>query len=173
MKSIYAIIVLFTFFNVFQNESDKVTIHNKNIEEINEQLWKPFKKSLENRDWKTFNDLHTDNVIRVNKYGIRIGKDYKNSVKSSYQKPSTNKRTFDLWFEQRFYEGNTGYEVGYYKITTFKEGKAPQSIYRRFHVVLQKKNSKWLIHQDWDTDEINGVKISKEDFDKKISLNLD
>lgn len=62
-------------FGFSQNQQD---IEN----EINAQVWKPFKTSFEARDWKTFNSLHTNDVLRVNKHGIRIGAEYKNLLKT-------------------------------------------------------------------------------------------
>ncbi len=141
--------------------------------EVNEQLWKPFKKSLEQRDAKTYNDLHTDDVLRVNKWGIRIGKAFKDRNTASYAKKDDRKRTIDFWLEHRIYSGDTGYEVGYYRIkTTYPDGKVRES-YARFHIVLKKVNGSWKIAQDWDTGEINGRKITADDFAKGTPLDLD
>ena len=147
-----------TVFGFSQNQQD---IEN----EINEQVWQPFKKSFEARDWKTFNSLHTNDVLRVNKYGIRIGEEYKTSVQTSYQKPTTKKRQIDFCFNQRTYKESTGYEVGYYRVIYTEKDKELRIVHGRFHLVLNKKNGVWLISQDWDTDTINGEPITKEDFE--------
>ncbi|NNE76450.1 MAG: nuclear transport factor 2 family protein [Pricia sp.] len=143
----------------------------KEIEKtVNANMWKPFKAALESRDWKTYTNLHTDDILRVNKWGIRRGLDYKNHIKQSYQKEDSNTRTFDLWLESRSYLENIGYEVGYYRmITKSPDGKIHKS-YGRFHVVLKKVNGEWKIAQDWDTEDINGVPITSKDFKKGTPL---
>ena len=147
-----------TVFGFSQNQQD---IEN----EINEQVWQPFKKSFEARDWKTFNSLHTNDVLRVNKYGIRIGAEYKNSIEASYQKPINKRRKIDFCFDQRIYKEHTGYEVGYYRIISTEKDKKPTISYGRFHVVLKKINNQWFIAQDWDTNTMNGKLITKQDFE--------
>ena len=145
-------------FGFSQNQQD---IEN----EINAQVWKPFKTSFEARDWKTFNSLHTDDVLRVNKHGIRIGAEYKKSIEDSYQKPINRKRQIDFCFDQRIYKEDTGYEVGYYRIISTEKDKKPTISYGRFHVVLKKINNQWFIAQDWDTNTINEKLITKQDFE--------
>lgn len=141
--------------------------------EVNEQVWKPFKKSLEQRDAKTYNDLHTDDILRVNKWGIRMGKDFKDRNTANYAKKDDRKVTIDFWLEHRIYSGDTGYEVGYYRVkTTYPDGNVRKS-YARFHIVLKKVNGSWKIAQDWDTGSINGVIVTAKDFAKGTPLDLD
>ncbi|WP_440068567.1 hypothetical protein [Tenacibaculum discolor] len=160
MKTAYTILI-FLISITFSFSQNKEVIEK----EVNEQIWQPFKKSFEARDWNTFNSLHTNDVLRVNKYGIRIGEEYKTSVQTSYQKPTTKKRQIDFCFNQRTYKESTGYEVGYYRIIYTEKDKEPRIVYGRFHVLLNKKSGVWLISQDWDTDTMNGKPITKEDFE--------
>ncbi|WP_428743492.1 nuclear transport factor 2 family protein [Tenacibaculum sp.] len=162
-----------TFFIVLCSITLSFSQNQQELEkEINEQVWKPFKTYFEARDWKAFNSLHTDDVLRANKYGIRIGAAYKNSVQTSYQKSTNRKRQIDFCFDQRIYKENTGYEVGYYRIIYTEKGKEPYISYGRFHVVLKKINDRWFIAQDWDTDAINRKPITKEDYDLGKCLDL-
>ena len=62
------------------------------------------------------------------------------------------------------------YEVGYYKITMQRPGEETKEYYARFHIVTKMIEGQWKIVQDWDTNEINGVKISKTDFEKGIPI---
>ncbi|MEE3999926.1 nuclear transport factor 2 family protein [Tenacibaculum sp. FZY0031] len=166
MKTVYTILIFLVSVTLSFSQ------HKQEIEkEVNEQIWKPFKKSFETRDWKSFNRLHSDEVLRVNKYGIRTGAEYKNSIEVSYQKPTTKKRQIDFCFNQRTYKENTGYEVGYYRVIYTEKDKESRIVYGRFHVVLNKKNGTWLIAQDWDTDTMNGKLITKEDFESGSCLN--
>ena len=147
---------------------DKAQIEN----EVNEQVWKPFKAAFESRDWKHFNELHTDDILRVSKWGIQLGPDYKQSTKERYQRKSDVNRTIDFWLEHRIYSGEVGYEVGYYRITSEAPGKEARESFARFHIVLKKVEGKWKIAQDWDVNEINGIVVSEKDFAKGIPLEL-
>lgn len=140
--------------------------------EVNRQLWKPFKKAFEERNWELFNSLHTDDILRANAWGIKVGEAYKNSVKKSYQKKSSAQKTIDFRLVQRIYKENIGYEVGYYKIVTKKPNEEPKIAYAQFHVVLKKIDGQWKIAQDWDANELNGVKVTPEDFEKAPLLDL-
>lgn len=140
---------------------------------INEQIWKPFKQSYESRDWKTFNDLHTDDVLRISRWsGIREGNEYKERIKSSFQRSTQRKKSIDFWLEHRIYAENVGYEVGYYRIINTEPGKEKSTSYSRFHVVLKKEDGIWKIAQDWDTGIINGVEVTADDFAKGKPLKL-
>ncbi len=149
-------------------------VHDTKIEqEINEQVWKPFKKAFESNDWKTFNDLHTDDVLRVSSWsGIKVGDEYKERVKRSYQRPTQQKRTIDFWLEHRIYSATMGYEVGYYRVISEEPGKDRHISYSQFHVVLRKENGVWKIAQDWDSSLVNSQRITKEDFEKGNLLDL-
>ena len=131
--------------------------------DIKQNVWLTFKASFEQGDWKTFNALHTDDVLRVNKWSMRVGDQYKASNQSSFQRPDRAERVFDLWIAEGQYSDTLAYEVGYYRIT-YADPKRNTS-YGRFHVLLKKIEDAWMIAQDWDTDEINGKPISSEDFD--------
>ncbi|MEP5611649.1 MAG: nuclear transport factor 2 family protein [Cyclobacteriaceae bacterium] len=147
----------------------------RNIEvenEVNEQLWKPFKKAWEQRNAKAFNGLHTEDILRVSKWGVQIGSEYADRITESYKKPDPRKKTIDFWFEHRLYSGNTGYEVGYLKIVIEEDGKDPRHSYSRFHVVLKRVDGEWKIAQDWDTNNINGVAVTDADFAKNPALDL-
>jgi len=169
MKKILLMITLFSLGVFAQAQGDK----NPEIEnEVNEQLWKHFKKAWEQRNAEAFTRLHTDDVLRVNKWGIQIGSEYTNRITESYKKPDTRKKTIDFWFEHRYYSGNTGYEVGYLKIVVEEEGKEPRESFSRFHVVLKKIDGQWKIAQDWDTNNINGLEVTEADFAKNPALDL-
>ncbi len=136
-------------------------------EEVNRQLWKPFKDAWEARDWKAFVALHTDDVVRINTWGgIRVGKEYTDGIKASSQNKTDRKRTIDYWLEHRMYSGSMGYEVGYYRVVNRDPGKEPTEHYARFHIVLRKEEGRWKIAQDWDTSVINGIDVTAADFAK-------
>ena len=141
-------------------------------EKVNEQIWKPFKQSYEEKDWQTFNSLHTDDVLRAHDRGIQIGQEYKDDIRNYYERPSNHKTTIDFVMERRTYKGDVGYEVGFYRVIYAEEGKEDHMSYGRFHVVLKKIDGKWKIAQDWDSSSFNGRPIGEGDFDETKKLNL-
>ena len=155
-------------------EAQDATVSEKIAEEVNNTVWKPFKKAYETRDAEAFNTLHTDDVLRVSKWGIKVGDEYKNGVINGYKRYAESQitTTIDFWLEHRIYKGDVGYEVGYYRIVQNELGKKERTSYARFHVVLRKESGKWKIAQDWDTSNLNGVEVTAEDFEKGTMLDL-
>ncbi|MEZ5041193.1 MAG: nuclear transport factor 2 family protein [Saprospiraceae bacterium] len=140
---------------------------------IDQQVWKPFIVAFKNQDAELFNSIHTDDVLRITPWGIKEGKEYKASTKANYEKGKAagQKRTIAFWFEHRQAKQKVAYEVGYYKVTAFTpEGE--QNYYARFHVLLRKKAGRWKIAQDWDTNQVNGVAVTAEDFEKGADKQL-
>jgi len=133
--------------------------------EIDEQLWKSFVNSYNSRDGKNHLKIHTNDVLRITKNGIKQGKAYQDQILESYGRKGQSKREIEFKFEHRIHASNIAYEVGYFKVTVFRKDKKDE-YYGRFSVVLKKENGRWKIAQDWDIDEINGVKITKEDYEK-------
>lgn len=140
--------------------------------EVNQTLWKPFVESWSSFDAKTFNNLHTDDVLRASRGGLTIGKAYKDRTTQSFARSleGKGKRMIHFWFEQRVYSGDTGYEVGYYKVVNKQPGEEDRLFYARFHVVLKKESGLWKIAQDWDASSINGIPIGKDDWEKGTPL---
>ncbi|GAB5398441.1 MAG: hypothetical protein Aureis2KO_00260 [Aureisphaera sp.] len=132
--------------------------------EVDEQIWQPFKNSYSNGDAVTFNSIHTDDVMRITPRGIQKGQDYKDSNTQWLSKADRKSRTIDFVFEHRIYSEETGYEIGYYKIVY--NGDEEKAHYARFTVLLRKENGQWRIAQDWDTNNINGHKVTAEDFNR-------
>lgn len=139
--------------------------------EVNQQLWLNFKTAFESRDATLFNSLHTDDVMRITPNGIRVGNEYKDLVKRNYAMKDAPKRTIDFWIEHRVYTGKNAYEIGYFRIISTVDGQSSE-YYGRFSVTLRKVDGRWLIAQDWDTDQINGEKITAADFEKGTILDL-
>lgn len=134
--------------------------------EVNETVWKPFIESWSTYDAVAFNNLHTDDVLRASGRGLRVGSEYKEINTRMFErgKQKSGKRMIHFWFEHRVYSGDTGYEVGYYKVVNSQPGQEDTNFYARFHIVLKKVNGQWKIAQDWDTGNINGHKVTEEDW---------
>lgn len=135
--------------------------------EIDQEIWLPFTIAYKNYDGEAFNTLHSDDVLRVSPWGIRKGADYKKSNLEGYRKNKAagNKREIFFWLEHRQTTSDLSYEVGYYKVSiSSKEGTRDH--YARFHVLIRKIDGQWKITQDWDTNSINGHKVTAKDFEK-------
>lgn len=138
--------------------------------EIDQQIWIPFTKAWEANDAEAYNAIHSDNVWRINPGRLLIGDEYKqrNSDRMKGQKSNS---IIEFSFETRTSNGNNAYEVGYYRITRERDGSS-QSFVGRFHVALKKIDGIWKIIQDWDTDEINGVKLTPESLENRTFIHF-
>lgn len=140
--------------------------------EIDQQIWKVFAETYNNLDAKGFNAIHADDVIRSGPGTLRVGEEYKNQNRESFQrvKQRGEKRTISFTMESRQTREDLSYEVGYYKVSMQpKEGEA-RHFYGRFHVVIKKIDGQWKIVQDWDTGSILGKKIDEEAFQSGTPL---
>ncbi|NVK52733.1 MAG: nuclear transport factor 2 family protein [Flavobacteriaceae bacterium] len=146
-------VVLISFSGSTQNKD------NRKYDEILEQVWKPFKKSFDNKDYKTFNKLHTDDILRINSWGIKKGEVYKNGIKKSYQKTSKRTRTIEFWIEQSVFSETIAHQIGYYAVTYKEPNKKDKTTYAQFQVTLLKINGHWKISQDFDTELVGGKKV--------------
>ncbi|WP_420576089.1 YybH family protein [Ekhidna sp.] len=138
--------------------------------EIDEQVWIPFTKAWEANDGKAYNAVHTDDVWRINPGRLLVGDEYRNRNKERMYGQS-NKNIIEFSFETRTSNGNNAYEVGYYRITSPSDS-GNQYYVGRFHVALKKIDGVWKIAQDWDTGEINGVKITPESLETREFIHL-
>lgn len=160
------VLIIFSICQIVQGQTDNLS----KIEEINNQVWLPFKQAYESRNDSLFNSLHTDDMIRINENGIRLGEDYK-AKNTEWKKMTDGYSTIiDFSFEHRFYHGDIGYEVGYYRIINSFKDQTQRASYGRFHVVLKKIGGVWKINQDWDTGQVGNIMISEEFFNSGTRL---
>ena len=131
--------------------------------QIDQQVWEVFKEAYANSDAEKYNGIHTDDVLRITSGGIRQGSEYKDANTKWFSQSDRAKRTIDFRFEHRIHSDSIAYEIGYYKIV-FAENK--REVYGRFHVLLKKIDGTWKIAQDWDEDDLNGIKVSAADFER-------
>ncbi|WP_422105521.1 YybH family protein [Winogradskyella sp.] len=158
-------LTLFFLINILTLQGQNV--NNDSIANIiDSQVWEPFLDSYNKNDFTKYLSLHTNDVLRVGNWGIRTGDAFKENVIKWWSKPNRPKREMTLKFEHRLYDGNTGYEVGYYMISSADKKGDLTKYFGRFHIVLRKVDGAWKIAQDWDIDTVNGEKITEELFEK-------
>ena len=158
-------LLLFFFLNTFslfaQTETDK-NISNQ----IDEQVWNVFQEAWSSYDAEKYIGIHTSDVLRVGPWGINYGSTFKEKITASFSRENPPKRNISFQFEHRIYQNDLAYEVGYYKSAALGKDGKERADYGRFHVVLKKQNGQWKIAQDWDTDDVNGRKVTVADFEK-------
>ncbi|WP_394974077.1 hypothetical protein [uncultured Croceitalea sp.] len=167
MKKYFAFgLILFSLVGFAQNKVKEIQ------NTIDKEVWKPFQKAFETLDGKALNATYAKEVLRATPNGI----DTNNAFKAAnLQRFEQNKKDgvaikLDFWFDSRRTNKETSYEVGFYRIGFTDANAQTNYSYGQFHIVLKRINGVWKISQDWDTDTINGVKISSADFKKHLPL---
>ena len=161
-------ILCFSFFWIAFASTAQVKKHDFS-QEIDQQLWKSFVASYNARNTDLYLSIHTKDIVRITQSGIRQGEVFRETIRQSFAMKNQPKRSIEFKFEHRIHDKEIAYEVGYFKVTYFKDGKE-EDHFGRFSVVLKKEDERWKIAQDWDVDQINGVKITKEDYEKLESV---
>lgn len=161
-KSLLFLVLILVFTTTSIAQSPDLPDHSA---QIDKDVWMPFVESYENNDGPKFVSLHTDDILRVTKWGIREGQDFLENTLERYAEAKV-KRKLNFKFEQRIHSDDTAYEVGYFEIITPLEDGEINKYYGRFSVVLRKVNDVWKIAQDYDTDVINGDPITEADYQK-------
>ena len=166
MKLLYLFVIL--AFNITVNAQSSVETIQK---EINTTVWKPFQNAFETLDAEALNAVYAEKTLRVTPQGIDTNEAYKlgNIERFKASKDNNVAIKLDFWFDSRFTNENTSYEVGFYRIAATVNGQTNNS-YGQFHIVLKKLNGQWKITQDWDTTTINGHTLGKADFEKQTPV---
>ncbi len=141
-------------------------MENKTTQQIDEQVWKVFQEAWSSYDAEKYIGIHTTDVLRVTPWGIKYGPTFREKTIESFSRENPPIRSISFQFEHRIYKDGLAYEVGYYKSATIEKDGNERAHYGRFHVVLKKQNEQWKIAQDWDTDDVNGRKVTAADFEK-------
>jgi ketosteroid isomerase-like protein len=154
-----AIVLVFSFFITH-------AYSQTSTQEINEQVWKPFISSFNERDTKSFMTVHSKDVVRSSRDSKTVlnWEEYnKQSEKWDQQeKKSQSRRQLELRFTERIAGKDQAIDVGIYKTTYIQPDGKTRSFFGRFHVVLRKENGVWKILVDTDSSENNT--ISEKDF---------
>ena len=160
-SSLFIFLIINTLSIFAQSEMDL-----KTSQQIDEQVWKVFQEAWSSYDAEKYIGIHTTDVLRVTPWGIKHGPTFREKTIASFSRENPPKRSISFQFEHRIYQDDLAYEVGYYKSATIEKGGEERAHYGRFHVVLKKQNEHWKIAQDWDTDDVNGRKVTVADFEK-------
>lgn len=138
--------------------------------EINDQVWKPFTQAIMTQDVAGFIQLHSKEIMRVERDNKKILNydTYKSDIEKSWPawKQSIavekTKYTFELRFLERVSNGNQAFEVGYFRNEMINAKGEKHVSYGQFHVALRKENGVWKILID--SDSSNNRSITEEMF---------
>lgn len=138
---------------------------------INQQVWYPFVAAYNSLDDKAFMKIHDTDVIRVvrDRQEMMVGAEYARAMElnSNWNKENEVTRQIELSFIERIATDDTAFEVGYYKVTNFRNGEK-RTFYGIFTIVMKKRNGVWKILIDSDISNKNTV--NEADFQSGIPL---
>jgi len=162
MRKFSVLIFLFSMTTVYAQDAQNIQ------NEIDKELWKPFKEAFDTTNGRALNALYADEVLRVTPNGIDTHNKFKKANLKRFEDNRKNKIgvQLDFWFDSRRTNAATSYEVGFYRMRLVKPEET-DTIYGQFHIVLKKIYGTWKIIQDWDTGSINGKSISQSDFERR------
>lgn len=140
------------------------------VQEINDQVWKPFTQAIMNQDVQKFISVDSKDLVRAERDGKRVLSydQYKTGMEQNWPKwKESNKKsnvqyTFELRFLERISNETQAFEVGYFKNETINPNGEKQLSFGQFHVALRKENGVWKILVDSDSN--NGKTITEEMF---------
>lgn len=159
---------LVTLLIIFSSISMKAQTNLKSLQkEIDKTVWAQFKTAFETIDSEALNSVYADEVLRVTPSGIDTQNSFKtkNTERFKLLKEKGAAIQLDFWFENRYTNSDTSYEVGFFKMTTNIDEETSIH-YGQFHIVLKKIGGVWKITQDWDTTHINGQEIGQKEFER-------
>lgn len=134
-------------------------------EAINRDVWFNFMQAYQDLNASLFNQIHTDDVLRVSvdRDEILEGRAYKDANLSTFNRWNRQKvrQQIDFSFTSRVQKGGWAHEAGVYKLTRFKAG-GNQVYFGKFNVTLKKVDGVWKIYLDSDTNE--GQTVNEDDF---------
>lgn len=131
------------------------------IDEINQQVWKPFLESYKNADYETFMSVHSHDLVRVPADEDTIlnksGANHSYAGMFEYFAKEKIKVELDLRFFQRIADGKIASERGIYEFTMHPGTPEEERYYGKFHVILRKEAGVWKILVDYDSSEEKGL----------------
>lgn len=140
-------------------------------EAINKDVWYNFMQAYQDLDAGLFNQIHTDDVIRVSvdRGEMYIGQEYKDRNLEMFNRWNGERvrQKIEFSFFSRVQKGEWAHETGIFKLTRYR-GFQSKSYYGKFNVTLKKAQGTWKIYLDSDTNE-NGS-IGEDDFLKGNQL---
>jgi hypothetical protein len=145
------------------------------LQEINNNIWKPFSKAYINWDSEAYLSLHSPDLIRAGHTKVSNLNQYSENVTDFFQLTKEQGAQLDIQFRfsERICDQLTASERGVYQLTVINFVGESSKYYGKFHVFLRKESNIWKILIDYDSSENNTINennfqeaFDMEDFEK-------
>jgi ketosteroid isomerase-like protein len=121
-----------------------------------------------------FMSVMSDDVIQVSysRQTITNKEQFHNLARSTYKRIVEKKlsRSMEFRFLNRIANASNAFEDGFYKYELINEKLDKQVYYGYFQVVLRKEKESWKVLVDYDSDNYNGLPVTKELFENAKTL---
>lgn len=152
MKKLYFLTLLLLAQSLFAQ--------NKVEEAINKDVWYNFMQAYQDLDASLFNQIHTNDVLRVpaDQNEMLIGQEYKDKNLDTFNRWNAQRvrQKIEFSFYKRIQKKDWAYEIGIFKLTRFN-GRQSKSYYGKFNVTLKRISGIWKIYIDSDTNEERSI----------------
>lgn len=134
---------------------------NPLLDELNRDIWHPFRRTYRTRDLDGFLGLYHLDLIRAGGptkevYGFdRLAAD----TRDWFTEVSASGDSFDIEFRftERIAAGELASERGCYRITVTPADGDDRVLHGRFHTFARKTGGRWRIVTDYDTDDDGAI----------------
>ncbi len=168
MKTLKLILLLFISIGCTISSAQ----HVEHMKAINHEVWEKFYWAFESLDHGLMAEIHTKDLIRIpaNQKTILDYATYINNYKTTFQQARDNNttRSISLRFFERITNDSVATERGIYRFTFNKGMPDEHNYYGQFHVLLVKRDQKWQILMDYDSNENNS--IGEDDYQAAFAL---
>jgi ketosteroid isomerase-like protein len=134
---------------------------NSLLDELNRDIWRPFRRTYRTRDLAGFLALYDPDLIRAGGptkevYGFDR---YAADTTDWFTDISERGDSLDIEFRftERIAAGHLASERGYYRITATLADASDRVLHGRFHTFARKIDGRWRIVVDYDTDDDGGI----------------
>jgi uncharacterized protein (TIGR02246 family) len=130
---------------------------NPLLDELNRDIWRPFRRTYRTRDLEGFLALYDPELIRAGGptkevYGFdRFAADMAGWFTHVAERGDS--LDIEFRFTERIAAGRLASERGYTRITVTGAGAGDRVLHGRFHVFARKDDGRWRIVADYDTDD--------------------
>ena len=143
------------------------------FKQINQDVWVRFYHAFDSLDHKISEEIHAKDVIRIPaNQNLIIGyKSYMAGIQESFNHSKEKKetRSIELRFFERLANDSIASERGIYKFILNKSTDEERTYYGQFHVLLVKRDGKWKILMDYDSNKHNTI----DEYDFKEAFAMD
>lgn len=127
------------------------------LNELNRDIWHPFRAAYAARDTASFLLLHMPDLIRAggptrealdfDGYAVQITDWF------ATQTANGDRATIDFRFTERIVSRDVASERGVYEITASRPGHPDKVLYGRFHTFARRAAGHWHIAVDYDSND--------------------